>query len=895
MESIDPFRWARLKDHLADLASMEQSDRVEFLDHFPLSDEDRRWLRRLAGPLLIDDQRLVGAHPGARAIVEREKLRWREGETIGRYRIAYLLGRGGMGEVYEARCIDTDQVVALKVLRAGLDQVDFAKFSENEQRALRRLDDPRIARFIEAFAVVDVGTCLVLEWIDGEPLQSYCRDRRYDVDSRLKLFIEVCQAVASAHQQLVIHLDLKPSNVLITPEGSIKLLDFGVAKLLDDEATQSHTRTHGDRFTLDYAAPEQVMREAVSTATDIYALGGVLFRLLTDASPYLQQDGGSLMNAVLNENPQRLAHAINRSLEDGGAPPKGRLDPDLDRVIRRAMEKKPKVRYRSVLELMGDIEAILSGRPIRRGGSARYRLGKFVRRNRATAAGAVVAIISVIALSAISIRETRLIALHAHRADVANHFLLTALDLTDRFSSNSMGDPSLSDVLVRAVSKARSELANVPDIQATVLVQLATALKHRGKNRLALSAMKDAYAIRKTSTDSTVVEMAEAAQNLASTEIELDQLDAATGHLREALEWLQAASHSEPVRIATFTSLGKLASKRGDAEESLRWYEEILPIRKSLPGDHRSEVAMDYNNLGTGLYNLGRYKESDSAYSRGVALLELQFGNVHPLLGVVRFGRAACLIQLGRFQEAASLLDQTEFALGHKDRDQSGQPGSISTERLRAQLDYYAGDYGSARHRIELALAQFRKSSPVNVAAALNFRSRIELAEGRPISAEATLVEAEQLYVENGRSGHVQRWVAHGLHGAALSKMGRVNEGDSELEAAIHEITLHRSTAISELAELTLLAGEAARRRGDLTTALRYHRQAEVEQKKSGWLGEFGVLQVNAELILDGMSSDADAESRKFARMNLDSTITTLRKLFPKHPLLKSLEDVSVL
>jgi eukaryotic-like serine/threonine-protein kinase len=889
MQPIDASRWARLKDHVADLASLGQTARVAHLDHLSLSEEDRDWLRRLAEPMLTDDRRLSGSHPSARATVEREKLRWRCGETIGDYQIESLLGRGGMGEVYEARSIKSGRLVALKILRAGLDQADYAKFSDNEQRALRRLDDPRIAKFVEAFSVDGVGTCLVLEWVDGEPMQSYCRDRRYDVAARLKLFVEVCQAVASAHQQLVIHRDLKPSNVLVTPDGSIKLLDFGVSKLLDDDVTQTHTQTHGNLFTLDYAAPEQVLHEPVSTATDVYALGGLLFRLLTDTSPYLRAEGASLIKAVLEESPQKLSQASLRSRSQGGIPPKGMLDPDLDRVVRRAMDKDPKSRYRSVLELAGDVEAILSGRPISSGGSPLYRLSKFVRRHRASAAGSMIAILALISAGVFSLHEVRLTALHAHRADVANRFLLTALDLTDRYSTNNRGEFTLGEVLERAVTTARTELADEPNVRATVLGQLATALKHVRNTELAKSALDEAYEIRKSDPDATDLEKGEVVQNLASIEIDLGQIDAAGVHLHEALDWLESTPVEDPVRIAVLTSLGKLASMRGDADESLRWYEKILPIREALPDDHRAEIAMDYNNLGTGLFNLSRFRESDAAYSRGIALLESKFGNKHPRLGYVQVSRAACLIQLGRFGEADALLNLARSSLGQEAGAGSGQFGSEKFQYWFSTIDYYASDYAAAIGRAEFALAQLRKSSPIEVPGILTLLARADLASGQAKSGEGTLAEAEQLYVANDRGAHIQRWVTHGLHGVALSAIGNTIEGDKELEFALTQIAKARANPGRELAELTLLNGAAQRRRGEIAEALRSHRQVQVWQQRMGWLGELGVTLVNAELVLDGASPGADTEAREFSRKQLEPTVDALRKLAPRNPLLSAL------
>ncbi|MEP6882590.1 MAG: serine/threonine-protein kinase [Dokdonella sp.] len=887
--TLDAARWARLKDHLADLASLTPDERNKALEALDVDTEDRLWLQDLANPLLSGDQRLSGSHPSARAAVETEKLRWRHGETIGRYRIESLLGRGGMGEVYEARSLDNDQIVALKVLRAGLDQKDYARFSENEQRALRRLDDPRIAKFLEAFIDADGGPCLVLEWVDGEPLQSYCRGRRFNVDSRLRLFVEVCHAVASAHQQLVVHRDLKPSNVLVTPDGQVKLLDFGVSKLLDREETGSRTQTHGHLFTLDYAAPEQVLHEPVSTATDIYALGVLLFRLLTDVSPYPQRDGRSLVKSVLEESPQKISEALVRSRSAGKEPPTGSIDADLDRVIGRAMDKDAKSRYRSALELALDVQAVLDGRPISGGGSTRYRFSKFVRRNRASVVGAIIALAAIVGAAIFSVHETRLTARHAHEADVANRFLLTALDLTDKFSSSNPGDVTLGEVLERAVAKARTDLADEPEVRATVLLQLSTALMHRGNTETALSAAQEAYQVRSSDPKATGADKGEAAQELGSAEIERGQIEAAGRHLREALALLEKEDESSPTTISTLTSLGKLASLRGDAKQSLAWYLRIRTLREALSGDHRADIAMDYNNVGTGYYNLSQFHEADAAFLRGIAILESRFGKNHPRLGYVLYGRAATLVQLGRFSEALTLLDRSDAILNVGNGLTENNPGGVASGRLRAVMEYYSSDYPAALQRLRSVLPRLQSSSPVGVIASLSLWGRIEIAQDKPAAAVLTLAEVEKLLVDSDRGAHVQRWLAHGLHGTAAAKLGDALNGDKELEEAFQHLVSNDMGDSIELAEISLRSGAAARRRGDFALALKRHQMAESFQKRTDWLGEFGKSRVIAELVLDGQLPDASADAKKFAQENREAALATLQRFSPHNALVTDL------
>lgn len=879
MPSIDAIRWARLKDHVADLSAMEPSARAGALAALPLDPTDRGWVERLLAPLLTGDARLLTSHPSARANADEGSLRCRPGDMVGRYRIEGLLGRGGMGEVYGA-ALDDGQVVALKVLRSGLAESDYARFSENEQRALRRLDDPRIAKFIEAFVAPDVGACLVIEWVDGEPLQAYCRSRRFSVEARLRLFIDVCQAVASAHRQLIVHRDLKPTNVLVTPDGQVKLLDFGVSKLLDEDV--SHTQTYGNLFTLDYAAPEQVLHEPVSAATDIYALGVLLYRLLTDVPPYELGEGGSLVKAILNDPPQQISAGIQRARATGHMPPAAHVDRDLDRVVARAMEKVQRDRYGSALELAADVQAILDGRAISGGGGAFYRMRKFSRRYRAAVAAASVATIALIAGTAISVQFARHAGQQAHRAKIANRFLLTALDLTDRFSGNNRGDFTLVEVLEHAVERAHTDLQNEPDVQADVLVQLSYALQNRGKLAAALSAAREAHAIRAASRDDNSVARATAAQRLASVEIESGHLDDAKLHLDETLQQLSESESDDSVRIQAYSSLGKLSSMRGDAVASLAWYQKIPPLRRALGGDHAPDLAMDFQNVGTGLYNLSRYREADKAYAQAIELLHQQLGESHPRLGFVQYSRTTVLIQLGRFEEASALLAQTESSLGGGGVVDA--PGSVSTERLRALLDFYSSDYASALRRLGPVLPHLRTSSPMSVAATLTLRGRIELAGGDARAAAATFAESEQMSIANGRAEHPQRWYASGFGGVARAAAGELAEGEAQLDEAIAHLARTSLRAGAEQAELSLYSGAAARRRGDVATALVLHRSADKTQRELDWLGDLGSARVDAELAQDGLMSGADDEARAAAGSRLAHSIAVIQQIAPQDP-----------
>jgi tetratricopeptide (TPR) repeat protein len=375
------------------------------------------------------------------------------------------------------------------------------------------------------------------------------------------------------------------------------------------------------------------------------------------------------------------------------------------------------------------------------------------------------------------------------------------------------------------------------------------------------------------------IERAAAAQQLASIEIEMGQLDNAKRHLDETLAYLSDAESDDGVRIEAYSSLGKLASARGDAEGSLHWYEQILPLRKSLLSGHETDLAMDYNNVATSLYNLNRYRESEEAYSRAIELLRGQLGDSHPKLEFVQCNRIPPLIQLGRFKEARVLLEAAEIARSASGGSTGDTPSSVPTERSRALLDYYASDFPSALHRLETALPQTRLSSPASVPEILVLRGRVELANGDPAAAAKSFEEADEMLVKEGPSEYPQHWYARGLLGVARAANGEIETGDAQLDKALVSLTRNGIRGSAEQIEISLYAGAAARRRGEIAVALTLHRRADSMQKELGWLGDLGAAHVDAELAQDGLVVGADAECRATAGTRLASAISALRSI----------------
>ena len=321
-------------------------------------------------------------------------------ETIGDYQILSLIGRGGMGDVYLARDRQLNRKVALKIVRRGIDPDEINRRFHREEQILASLNHPNIARLYGAAVSPDGVPYLVMEYVEGERLDDYCNRHGLTTNERLDIFRKICSAVSYAHQHLVIHRDLKPANIRVPPDGSPKLLDFGIAKLLDPEGTQdcAQTMTLARVMTPDYASPEQVRGDNMTTASDVYSLGVVLYELLTGTRPYRtnSRNPDEISRAVLQETPQLPSTVVKM------------LRGDLDNIVLMAMRKEPERRYASVRQLSSDIGRHLDGLPvIARKDTWSYRSAKFVRRHRLAVAAVAIVTLTLVGGIVSTIWEAR--------------------------------------------------------------------------------------------------------------------------------------------------------------------------------------------------------------------------------------------------------------------------------------------------------------------------------------------------------------------------------------------------------------------------------------------------------------------------------------------------------
>ena len=464
LSGAQPVLAAQLVDMLARRARVETSD---FLVQLPT----------LAGLDPPPDDAPTSTHYGA-------------GDRIGQYTLGATVGHGGMGTVWRAQGDSTAlrRVVAIKLLHPGFYGPDLLDRFARERDILAALEHPQIARLYDAGVTPSGHPFLVLEYVDGVPLDAYCDDRRLPVRDRIAIFRQVLGAVAFAHSHLVIHRDLKPTNVLVTADGSVRLLDFGVAKLLPaaDSVRSDDTQVSQCAMTPRYAAPEQLSAATVTTATDVYALGVILYELVSGASPYrpARDSRGALEDAILEADPsppsQDVTHAAAERRTASRSRLRGQLRGDLDTIILKSLKKLPGDRYATVLALDEDLVRYLEGSPVvARPDTITYRARKFVGRHRVEVAAAVALLaslaVAVVTLEAQLHRTTR----ERDRADRLTAFMTRLFQVANPAEETS-GRVSARDLLDKASADIETGLGRDPEERARLTLSMARSYTNLG-------------------------------------------------------------------------------------------------------------------------------------------------------------------------------------------------------------------------------------------------------------------------------------------------------------------------------------------------------------------------------------------------------------------------------
>jgi len=717
---LTPESWRRVRQILEQALEVSPDRRSVYLEEVCAGD---KVLRREVEALIAADQQagtgfLAGSAVEASSILAApEELVSLAGTRIGPYQIVEEIGHGGMGTVYRAVRADDQyrKEVAIKVVRGGLgDEFRLHRFL-SERQILANLDHANIARLLDGGATEDGRPYVVMEYVEGRPIDEYCDQGKLPVPERLKLFRTVCSAVAYAHQRLVIHRDIKPVNILVTKDGDPKLLDFGIAKILDPADTGvDQTVTVMRLMTPEYASPEQVRGEPITTASDVYSLGVVLYGLLTGRRPYgpASRVPRDIVQAVIETEPEKpsasvtraetvTAQSVSETRDEIPEKLQRRLRGDLDNIVLKALRKEPERRYASVEQFSEDIRRHLEGLPvIARPDTFFYRSGKFVKRHKASVASAITVLLTLIVGLAITVHETYVA--RAERAKAEQRF-------------NDVR--KLANSLLFEVHDAIQTLPGATPARKLIVdraLQYLDALAKEAKGDLSLQ--RELGAAYEKVGD---VQGGFRSSNLGD-------VPGSIASYRKSLTIRQSVVAADPENVAAerelITSHGKLSDALmgvGDSAGSLDQLHQLLPIAERLSasdpknlGDRRN-LALAYLDYGWKRADAANWKTGVEDCRKAAAMLE-SLTAAEP--GDKRTRRVLALAyeRIGELlstygQQHGESLAMHKKALAIEDDLLKQDPQNTTLRRLKAWETVDIGDELLAQGDVSGGLAKYRE------------------------------------------------------------------------------------------------------------------------------------------------------------------------------------------
>lgn len=696
---MSPEDWQRLRAHFDVLCELNDLQRAAALQALDEPAELVAALRRMlaadnAGHLAEDAAAQVPGLVQAAAQPPSAQAESMIGLRLGSWRIAAVAGSGGMGHVYRARRDDGrfEADAAIKIVASPLESARFLQ----ERAVLARLQHPGIARLLDGGECADGRPFLVMEFVDGLPIDQWCAAHAAALPLRLQCVVEAARAVAYAHARAVLHRDLKPANILVDAQGQVKLLDFGVAKLLDGGERPAE-QTSALYFTPRYAAPEQLAGEPVTTAADVFSLAVVLFELLCGRHPFAEaEQSEGLSRRVLTGEPVPL----RRALREAGRLPQARGDRmrDLEAVLVRALQRDSQQRFASMDGFAEELQRVLDDRPVRtRAPSTGERLLRWAHHHRLSAAMIGVALASLLIGSSLALwqgiearRQRDAALLEANRAERVGQFLadifrapnpaqsrgaeVSARELLDRgrerISSELGDDPLLRQRLQRVIADTYRSLglyAEAEALYAEALVDAAGAARgellsdlgwlHAFQGRYEDSAQRLQEAIGQLRAAGADDALINALQRRATPLINLARLDEAEDSARQALALNHARPEPDLPRQASLLSLlGSVAFSRGDYAAAEQSYLQTLETQRRLRGEGHTAVAISLANLATVAFRQSRMEQATQWYREAIAIQRAYFGIDNAQVAAPMASLGLALRRLGRGEEALAAL-----------------------------------------------------------------------------------------------------------------------------------------------------------------------------------------------------------------------------------------------
>ncbi len=762
----------------------------------------------------VEGDHLVGRVVGEAA--EKAASPLRVGTNLGPYKVIAPIGEGGMGSVYLAERSDQafQMQVAIKVVRGGLDSVRALERFQEERRILATLDHVNIARVIDGGSTEDGLPYLVMEHVPGQTIDRYCELKYSPIRDRVLLFRKICDAVDHAHRQLIVHRDIKPANVLVTDDGVPKLLDFGIAKLLEGESAFGGLTGTGLRLmTPDYASPEQIRGEPVTTATDVHALGILLYELLTGRHPFSKKTHTprELEAAVLDRDPDSPSTAVTQG--DGEFDPvaasstratspaalRKELAGDLDNIIMKALSKEPERRYPSAAELSADLGRFLEGHPVTaRPSTFTYRAEKFLKRNVIGVTIAAAFFATIVTAGIVSIRayiradrmrveaETQ-----RDRLGEINSFLARTFEAASPKMRQSPEEITAREILDAGAARLETDLKDRPEIAAALQTEIGRRYYDLGLYDRAEELHRAAVAGYRSTGGLATPEGGTALTYLGGTLEAQGKLDEAATTLQEAVKLSRPFTGTDiAVNLEARQLLAKICVARGDYDNARDLYDSLLAELDRTPDlndpDHAARLSSVPNDFGLLLERLGDYEEAERQMRHALEMAVAAHGEEHSVVGQCWANLAFILNRAGRQEEGVECARQAlaiqEVALG-EDHLQ------VAVSRL-SLADALAGigEVDEAERHYPRVLEVFRETYGENhhrIGTVLNNAAIALLNQGEPERARPKFEQAAAIYAQAFGAEHQYTAIAQHNIARALHQAGRLGEAEKSCKETL--------------------------------------------------------------------------------------------------------------
>lgn len=812
-------RWARVAELFAQAVELEPDAREDFLASACGADAE----------LLDYVQDLLRADSAGEDVVERtivdtareaftddtSQATQMQGQMIGPYRVERLLGSGGMGMVYLAKRADEqfDQQVAIKLGRHRLIDPQTELRLRHERQFLADLDHPNIARLFDGGTTEDGVPYLVMEHIDGVRIDTYCDLHRLNITERLRLFQTICAAVHYAHQNLIIHRDIKATNILVTKDGTPKLLDFGIAKLSDAEgaATAGLTRDGAVIMTPANGAPEQISGQNITTATDVYGLGLLLYVLLSGLRAY-ETDGltpaeaariiseGTMLSpsrrlaqekkVALDKKDDAAAQKLEQVVADRSSSVERlqrQLRGDLDVIVLKALRKEPARRYRSASAFADDIGLHLKSMPIvARTDSRRYRAGKFVQRHFAAVTASVLVVAMLATFTVLLSVQNRTVVKERDTAREAIQFLEDIFMAHDPSRARGV-DVTAEEILAEGATRIRSNLGDRPEIQSSLMGTIGRVYYNLGEYPKSEEMLEQALRIRIQTDGESHPSVAAAKNDLAEVLIRRAQYERAIELLQQSLAINQRSNDgSSPLVATNLFNLANVYLATGDLDEAESAVRSSIAIFRQIRDQYSLELAEAVSSLARVLQVRGDLDQTETLLLEAIDIISTSQGPDHPYMAYYLQNLGVLQRSKGDFDAAEETLQSAIEAI----RRILGEKHDLLAVALvdQGRLLHMKGDYDGAERFVREALdleIEIHGTNHPRIGLHKTILGMLLHDKSELANAEATLREALSIYEQVLDDDH--QYIASALTelGAVLNTSGRAEEGLEVLERAL--------------------------------------------------------------------------------------------------------------